>query len=56
MRVNEWDNTHNCDEWEIQRYCSELDAYGAEAQYFINSLNSYVDEAVEYAHAEQTSE
>ena len=47
--VNEWDNTHTCDEWEIQSYYSELDAYRDEAQYFINSLNLYVDEAVDYA-------
>ena len=47
--VNEWYNTHTCDEWEIKSYYSELDAYRDEAQYFINSLNLYVDEAVDYA-------
>ena len=47
--VNEWDNTHTCDEWEIQSYASELDADRDVAQYFINSLNLYVDEAIDHA-------
>jgi hypothetical protein len=47
--VNEWDNTHTCDDWEIQAYYAELDNYRSEPQQFINALNLYVDEAVYYA-------
>ena len=47
--VNEWDNTHTCDEWQIQSYYSDLESYRSEAQDFIDSLNEYVDEAMEYA-------
>ena len=47
--VNEWENTHTCDEWEIQSYYDDLDVYRIEAQYFINSLNLYVDEAIDHA-------
>ena len=47
--VNEWDNTHTCDDWVISTYYDELSNYQAEVEYFITRLNSYVDEAVEYA-------
>ena len=47
--VNEWDNTHTCDDWVISNYYDELSNYQAEVEYFITRLNSYVDEAVEYA-------
>lgn len=47
--VNEWNNTHTCDEWEIQGYYDDLEFYQYQAQEFINALNIYVSEASEYA-------
>ena len=47
--VNEWDNTHTCSEWEIQSYYDDLENYRSESQQFINELNTYTSEAVEYA-------
>ena len=47
--VNEWNNTHTCDEWEIQSYYNELENYRREVDIFINDLNNFVDEAVDYA-------
>ena len=47
--VNEWNNTHTCDEWEIDSYYSDIEAYNNDVEGFIYQLNNYVDEAVEYA-------
>ena len=47
--VNEWNNTHTCDEWEIDSYYSDIEAYNNDVEDFIYQLNNYVDEAVEYA-------
>ena len=47
--VNEWANTHTCDEWEIQSYYDDLEFYASQAQELINALNIYVSEASEYA-------
>ena len=47
--VNEFDNTHTCSEWEIDSYYNDLERYRYDSQEFIEDLNRYVDEAVEYA-------
>ncbi len=47
--VNEWDNTHTCDEWEIESYYNDLESYSYEVGEFISALNSYVSEASEFA-------
>ena len=47
--VNEWNNTHTCDEWEIDSYYSDIEAYNNDVEGFIYQLNNYVDEAVKYA-------
>ena len=48
--VNEWNNTHTCEDWQIQEYNFAIEAYSSDASQFIATLNQYVDDAVEYAH------
>ena len=50
--VNEWNNTHTCDEWQINSYYSDLDQYRYEVENYINDLQRYVDDAVDYAQCE----
>ena len=47
--VNEWNNTHTCDDWVIESYYRDLETYNEDAERFIDDLNRYVDDAVEYA-------
>ena len=47
--VNEWNNTHNCDEWELNNYYNDIESYNSEVEDFINELNRYIDESVDYA-------
>ena len=47
--VNEWNNTHTCDDWEIEQYYFDLENYQHEADRFVRKLNKYVEDAVEYA-------
>jgi|TARA_B110000879_G_C10893394_1_gene401549 hypothetical protein len=47
--VNEWDNTHTCDEWELQSYYNDMENYSSDVQEFINALNDYVSEASDFA-------
>ena len=47
--VNEWNNTHTCDDWEIEQYYFDLENYQHEADRFVRQLNKYVEDAVEYA-------
>jgi hypothetical protein len=47
--VNEWANTHTCDDWVIDGYYDELEAYNDDAERFIRALNQYADDAVSYA-------
>ena len=47
--VNEWNNTHTCDEWELSNYYGDIESYNNEVENFINELNDYIDESVDYA-------
>ena len=47
--VNEWNNTHTCDEWELSNYYSDIESYNIEVEDFINQLNNNIDESVDYA-------
>ena len=47
--VNQWDNTHTCDEWELQSYYDDMENYSSDVQDFINALNDYVSEASDFA-------
>ncbi|WP_043888131.1 hypothetical protein [Methylophaga thiooxydans] len=50
--VNEWANTHTCDQWEIDSYNSEVEAYNRDVEMYINDLELYVAEASDYARCE----
>ena len=47
--VNEYNNTHTCDDWQINSYYSDLDRYQFEVQNYVRKLQEYVDDAVEFA-------
>ena len=47
--VNEWNNTHTCDEWELQNYYDDMERYSSDVQEFIDALNYYVSEASNFA-------
>jgi hypothetical protein len=50
--VNEYANTHTCDDWVIESYYSDLDSYRYEVQRYINELQQYVSNASDYANCE----
>ena len=47
--VNEWNNTHTCEQWEIENYNSQLTNYNNEVDSYIGELNRYVRDASSYA-------
>lgn len=60
--INEYDNTHTCDDWQIQSYKSEIDQYNYDVDEYIRKLKSYLSEvdsfsseAVSYAKCEANS-
>ena len=50
--VNTWDNTHTCDDWEIDNYNQAIRSYRREIDSYVAELQGYVDAAVEYAKCE----
>lgn len=50
--VNEWDNTHTCDDWEIDSYNDEVRRYRRDVEDYVDDLQDYVNDAVEYANCE----
>ena len=50
--VNEWSNTHTCDDFTIQNYNNNLESYRYEVQNYVRELQRYVDNAVAYANCE----
>ncbi len=47
--VNEWNNTHTCDDWTINSYNSDLDRYRYEVDAYQRSLQNYVNDARSFA-------
>ena len=47
--VNEFSNTHTCDDWTINSYNSDLDRYRYEVDDYQRSLQSYVNDAEYFA-------
>ena len=47
--VNEWNNTHTCEQWVIENYYNELSNYNTRVKNYINDLNEYVRDANSYA-------
>ena len=50
--VNEWNNTHTCDDWEIEAYNDSINTYNYEVEIFIMELQNYLDAARTYANCE----
>ena len=50
--VNEYNNTHTCDDWQINSYNSELENYRNDVNRYIRELQSYVEDASDYAQCE----
>lgn len=57
--VNEFSNTHTCDDYtidrynnDVERYNSELQSYQYNASRYIDELNRYVSDAQSYAECE----
>ena len=47
--VNEWNNTHTCDDWTINSYNSDLDRYRYELEDYQRELQNYVNDAQYFA-------
>ena len=47
--VNEFSNTHTCDDWEIDSYNSDLERYRYEVDDYQRSLQSFVNDAGDFA-------
>ncbi len=57
--VNEFSNTHTCDEWTINSYNSEVNYYNSQLQSYsyeiddyVRKLQNYVNDAQDYANCE----
>lgn len=50
--VDEWNNTHTCDDWQIAFYNNELRNYRDEVEQYVQELQSYVSDASDYAQCE----
>ena len=57
--VNEWNNTHTCDDWtitsynnDLQNYRYDLENYQRELQYYVEEAQRFVNDAYEYANCE----
>lgn len=50
--VNEWTNSHTCDDWQVDSYNRELEAYNRDVERYINDLQVYVSNAANYAQCE----
>ena len=57
--INEFSNTHTCDEWtinsynsDVSYYNSQLQSYNYELEDYVRKLQNYVNDAQEYANCE----
>ena len=57
--VNEWNNTHTCDDWtitsynnDLQNYSYDVENYQRELQYYVDEVQRFVNDAYEYANCE----
>ena len=47
--VNEWDNTHTCEQWEIDSYNLEIENFNREFDDYVSELEDYIQDAVAFA-------
>ena len=50
--VNEWNNTHTCDDWTIDSYQNDLRNYQYEVERFVDDLQDYLSDAQDYVNCE----
>lgn len=50
--VNEWNNTHTCDDWEFDNYISDLRNYRDDAERYIQDMRAYAEDARAFAQCE----
>ena len=50
--INEFSNTHTCDDYAINSYRNEIDSYNYDVKRYVRELQSYVDDANDYANCE----
>ena len=57
--VNEWNNTHTCDDWtitsynnDLQNYRYDVENYQRELQYYVDEAQRFINDAYEYANCE----
>ena len=50
--VNEFSNTHTCDDWTINSYQNDLRNYQYEVERFIDDLQDYLRDAQDYVNCE----
>jgi len=50
--VNEWNNTHTCDDWEIDSYNNSLRNYKSEVEDYVRKLNNYLRDAQDYVNCQ----
>ena len=53
--VDEWTNTHTCNDWEIDNYNYEVQNYNYDVQNYIYELQNYLYEAEDYVNCEINS-
>ena len=47
--INEWNNTHTCDEWTINSYNSDVDYYNSQLQNYKYEVDNYIRELQNFA-------
>ena len=57
--VNEWSNTHTCDDWtinsynrDVENYRYEVESYQRELQYYVDEAQRFLNDAYDYANCE----
>ncbi len=50
--VNKFNNTHTCDDWEIDSYNRAVRSYRSGVEQYVSELQGYVEGAVAYAKCE----
>ena len=57
--VNEWSNTHTCDDWtinsynrDVENYRYEAESYQRELQYYVDEAQRFLNDAYDYANCE----
>lgn len=60
--LNEWDNTHTCDDYtinnynsDLERYRYDLEDYQTELQNYVNDAQYFANEVLNYANCEVTN-